>query len=149
MPRRPSSEEKRDFTAAPGRRGRAPPLFARVRAFAAARRRKEPTPAAVAAEPGQSKWPGPARERFPRMTCRGRPVIGHCSMGDAGLQATLRRVFGNRRSSAGESFLAVDGLRGLAVLLVLLGHIYRGGVAVFPKLTMVAAGASGVELFFV
>ena len=70
-------------------------------------------------------------------------------MGDAGLQATLRRVFGNRRSSAGESFLAVDGLRGLAVLLVLLGHIYRGGVAVFPKLTMLAAGASGVELFFV
>jgi peptidoglycan/LPS O-acetylase OafA/YrhL len=70
-------------------------------------------------------------------------------MGDAGLQATLRRVFGNRRSSAGESFLAVDGLRGFAVLLVLLGHIYRGGVAVFPQLTMTAAGASGVELFFV
>ena len=70
-------------------------------------------------------------------------------MREAGLQATLHRVFGNRRSSAGESFLPIDGLRGLAVLLVLFGHMYRGGVAVFPQLTMVAAGVSGVELFFV
>ena len=47
------------------------------------------------------------------------------------------------------SRLPIDGLRGLAVLLVLFGHMYRGGVAVFPQLTMVAAGVSGVELFFV
>ncbi len=61
----------------------------------------------------------------------------------------LRQVFGARRSSGGETFLMLDGLRGLAVLLVVVGHMYRGGLAIFPSLGMVVAGASGVQLFFV
>ncbi len=43
----------------------------------------------------------------------------------------------------------LDGLRGMAVLLVVIGHMYRGGLDLFPSLRMVIAGASGVQLFFV
>lgn len=61
----------------------------------------------------------------------------------------LRQVFGARRSSVGETFRMLDGLRGLAVLLVVVGHMYRGGLAVVPSARMVVAGMSGVQLFFV
>lgn len=67
----------------------------------------------------------------------------------ASLIGTLRRAFGGRRSVAGESFVAADGVRGFAVLLVVLAHLDRGGVSMFPGLTLFAAGASGVQLFFV
>lgn len=67
----------------------------------------------------------------------------------AGLMVNLGRAFGGRRSVAGESFVVADGVRGFAVLLVVLGHLDRGGVSMFPGLTLFAAGASGVQLFFV
>jgi len=67
----------------------------------------------------------------------------------AGFMATLRRALGGRGPVAGESFVVVDGVRGFAVLLVVLGHLDRGGVSMFPRLPLFAAGVSGVELFFV
>jgi peptidoglycan/LPS O-acetylase OafA/YrhL len=44
---------------------------------------------------------------------------------------------------------ALDGLRGLAVLIVLLSHLANAGLPVFPGLSMAGTGKSGVYLFFV
>lgn len=43
----------------------------------------------------------------------------------------------------------LDGLRGMAALVVLLGHMELGGLVVLPGLSMIGAGVSGVQLFFV
>lgn len=44
---------------------------------------------------------------------------------------------------------ALDGLRGLAVLIVLLSHTANAGMPVLPGLTLSGTGKSGVYLFFV
>jgi peptidoglycan/LPS O-acetylase OafA/YrhL len=44
---------------------------------------------------------------------------------------------------------ALDGLRGLAVLVVLLSHLANAGLPVLPGLSLSGTGKSGVYLFFV
>lgn len=44
---------------------------------------------------------------------------------------------------------ALDGLRGLAVLIVLLSHMANAGMPVLPGLSLSGTGKSGVYLFFV
>lgn len=44
---------------------------------------------------------------------------------------------------------ALDGLRGLAVLIVLASHLANAGLPVFPGLSLSGTGKSGVYLFFV
>lgn len=44
---------------------------------------------------------------------------------------------------------ALDGLRGLAVLIVLLSHLANAGLPVVPGLSLAGTGKSGVYLFFV
>lgn len=54
------------------------------------------------------------------------------------------------KNSAGESsLLAMDGLRGMAVLLVLLSHMSHGGLQLPLLPDMKGAGKTGVALFFV
>lgn len=44
---------------------------------------------------------------------------------------------------------ALDGLRGLAVLIVLASHLSNAGLHLFPGFTLTGTGKSGVYLFFV
>lgn len=52
-------------------------------------------------------------------------------------------------TSGNQTIHALDGLRGLAVLLVVLSHFSLAGVNLFPALNFSGAGKSGVYLFFV
>lgn len=52
-------------------------------------------------------------------------------------------------SSAPSTLPALDGLRGLAVGIVLLSHLANAGLPVFPGLSLSGTGKSGVYLFFV
>ena len=51
--------------------------------------------------------------------------------------------------SSTKSLPALDGLRGLAVLVVLLSHLANAGLPVLPGLSLSGTGKSGVYLFFV
>jgi len=66
-----------------------------------------------------------------------------------GLASRVRRVLWEHRSSSGNAFPSLDGLRGVAVLLVLLAHMEFGGLSMLPGVSFVVAGVSGVQLFFV
>jgi len=61
----------------------------------------------------------------------------------------LRGCFLDRPSSRHDHFDALDGLRGLAVLLVLASHLSNGGLDLLPGLSLSGMGKSGVYLFFV
>lgn len=55
----------------------------------------------------------------------------------------------DRRSHSGDQVPSLDGLRGLAVLMVVFGHMSRSGVHLHPRLDLVGLGTPGVYLFFV
>lgn len=63
------------------------------------------------------------------------------------LKATFAHVMSHSRR--GDTFPALDGLRGLAVGVVLLSHLANAGLPVLPGLSLSGTGKSGVYLFFV
>ncbi len=80
----------------------------------------------------------------------GRRGIGYrCTVLIARLRSYLAEALVIHRASGGESIAALDGLRGFAVLLVLLSHMSRAGLRLHPSLDLVGMGKYGVYLFFV
>ncbi|MBW8368993.1 MAG: acyltransferase [Arenimonas sp.] len=63
--------------------------------------------------------------------------------------ASWWHVFLGRPGARRHHFDALDGLRGLAVLIVLLSHFSNYGVLVLPGIGLSGIGKSGVYLFFV
>ena len=64
----------------------------------------------------------------------------------------VRRPLGrliNHRSHLGTNLAALDGLRGVAVLMVVFSHMSSSGVNIHPALNFAGAGKFGVFLFFV
>jgi peptidoglycan/LPS O-acetylase OafA/YrhL len=61
----------------------------------------------------------------------------------------LERLFFQKTSSANLQFDSLDGLRGLAVLFVVLSHLSNAGFNLAPVLNFAGSGKYGVFLFFV
>jgi len=61
----------------------------------------------------------------------------------------LERLFFQKTSSANLQFDSLDGLRGLAVLFVVLSHLSNAGFSLAPVLNFAGSGKYGVFLFFV
>ena len=55
----------------------------------------------------------------------------------------------DRRSHSGDQVPSLDGLRGLAVLMEVFGHMSRSGVHLHPRRDLGGLGTPGVYLFFV
>jgi peptidoglycan/LPS O-acetylase OafA/YrhL len=67
----------------------------------------------------------------------------------AGEKAAFAKRILRRPSHAGSQFDALDGLRGMAAMLVVFAHMSRAGVNLHPALDFVEFGKPGVFLFFV
>lgn len=64
----------------------------------------------------------------------------------------LTRLFGvflNKKPDAYKQIDSLDGLRGVAVLLVLVSHLSNAGLPLFPALSFSGVGKVGVWLFFI
>ncbi len=61
----------------------------------------------------------------------------------------LERLFFDKTSSANLQFDSLDGLRGIAVLFVVLSHLSNAGLNLMPVLNFAGSGKYGVFLFFV
>jgi peptidoglycan/LPS O-acetylase OafA/YrhL len=64
------------------------------------------------------------------------------------LRDRLDRLFFNKKSSSNIQIESLDGLRGIAVLIVFLAHLSFSHLDVFPGFTFYHGGAPGVFLFF-
>jgi hypothetical protein len=61
----------------------------------------------------------------------------------------LERLFFDKTSSTNLQFGSLDGLRGIAVLFVVLSHLSNAGFNLTPVLNFAGSGKYGVFLFFV
>lgn len=66
-----------------------------------------------------------------------------------GVRQRLSRSFWRSKSSSGFQVDALDGLRGVAVLCVLLSHLSSEFIMISPKVSFLGLGHVGVFLFFV
>lgn len=78
-------------------------------------------------------------------------MTGRGSSPDRRLTSFLRMIRGLllRAPASGQHLPALEGIRGLAVVIVLLSHLSSAGVFVYPELSFRGAGVWAVYLFFV
>jgi Predicted acyltransferases len=65
------------------------------------------------------------------------------------MHARLESFFLRKTSTARVQLDALDGLRGVAVLIVVLSHLSNARLFLIPGLDLSGTGKSGVFLFFV